>query len=216
MSRSIAGGVQSFLPFRGLVIRAEPFAPTRVIENLSSPMSMRRIASAIVVLGSVVGVLAPPASAQTTDTAARPLFAAGLALGTATQPSPSYADPQGGRFHSALLATVSPRRWPVEFRGELTWANWASYAGPVGLVANAVVPVGRIALDAEHAALTLRPYAIAGLGVYGVGGVPPRKGHWNLGGGVRLAGARRAVFLEARQLAAYRRTSLAGGFTLGF
>jgi hypothetical protein len=104
----------------------------------------------------------------------------------------------------------------VEFRGELTWAHWASYAGPVALTANAVVPVGRIALDAEHAALTLRPYAIGGLGVYGVGGVPPRKGHWNLGAGLRLAGVRRAVFLEARQLAAYSRTSLAGGFTLGF
>lgn len=104
----------------------------------------------------------------------------------------------------------------MEFRGELSWVNWNSYAGPVALTANAVVPVGRIALDAEDAALTLRPYAIGGLGVYGVGSVPPRKGHWNVGAGLRLAGVRRAVFVEARQLAAYSRTSLAGGFTLGF
>ena len=169
-----------------------------------------------VVLAAAVGLLARPASAQTTNAPARPLFAAGLAVGTATQPDPVGADPLGGRLHSALLATVAPRHWPVEFRGELTWVRWSSYAGPVSLTANAVVPVGHIALGGEDAPLTLRPYAIGGLGVYGVGSVPPRKGHWNVGGGLRLAGVRRAVFLEARQLAAYRRTSLAGGFTLGF
>jgi hypothetical protein len=177
---------------------------------------MHRIVAAFAVLAPAVGVLAPAAWAQTTDAPTRSPFAAGLAFGAATQPSPSYAEPQGGRLHSALLATVAPRRWPLELRGELTWANWPSYAGPVALTANAVVPVGRIALDTEDGGLTLRPYVIGGLGVYGVGSVPPRKGHWNLGGGLRLAGPRRAVFLEARQLAAYRRTSLAGGFTLGF
>jgi hypothetical protein len=167
-------------------------------------------------IGAAVGLLAPPASAQTIDTPPRPLLGVGLAIGAASQPYPVGAEPRGGSVHSALLATVAPRRWPVELRGELTWVRWDSYAGPVALTANAVVPVGRMALDAERSALTLRPYAIGGLGVYGVGGVPPRKGHWNLGGGVRLEGVRRAVFLEARQLAAYRRTSLAGGFTLGF
>jgi hypothetical protein len=167
-------------------------------------------------LGAAVGLIAPSASAQTTGAPPRPLFGAGLAIGAATQPDPVGAEPRGGSLHSALLATVAPRRWAVELRGELAWVNWSSYAGPVALTANAVVPVGRIALDVEEAALALRPYAIGGLGVYGVGGVPPRKGHWNLGAGVRLEGVRRAVFLEARQLAAYRRMSVAGGFTLGF
>lgn len=169
-----------------------------------------------VALAAAVGLLARPTAAQTTDAPRRPLFAAGLAVGAATQPSPEFADPRGGSFHSALLATLAPRRWPVEFRGELSWALWDSYAGPVALSANAVVPVGRVALDGGAAPLTLRPYAIGGVGVYGVGGVPPRKGHWNVGGGVRLETLRHAVFLESRHLAAYRRTSLAGGITLGF
>jgi hypothetical protein len=164
----------------------------------------------------VVGLFARPASAQTTDAPRRSLFAAGFAVGGATQPSPSYAEPQGGRLHSALLATLAPSGWPVEFRGELTWVRWSSYAGPVALTANAVVPVGRTALGSGDAPLMLRPYAIGGMGLYGVGSVPPRKGHWNVGAGVRLEGVRRAVFVEARQLKAYSRTSFAGGITLGF
>jgi hypothetical protein len=165
----------------------------------------------------VVGLFARPASAQTKDAPRRSLFGAGFAVGGATQPSPLYADVPGtSRLHSALLATVAPSGWAVEFRGELTWVRWNSYAGPVGLTANAVAPVGRISLGGSDAPLTLRPYAIGGIGVYGVGSVPPRKGHWNVGAGVRLEGVRRAVFLETRQLAAYRRTSIAGGITLGF
>jgi hypothetical protein len=89
------------------------------------------------------------------------------------------------------------------------WAHWASYAGPVSVTANAVVPVGWLRLRAA----ALRPYAIAGAGAYGVGtGGPTLRA--NVGAGLRLAVGRVGAFAEARRHGAYARTFLTVGATM--
>lgn len=161
----------------------------------------------------VVGLgSAPSAGAQS---ATRAVWSAGLATGVASLPSSGNQDPRSGQYHSALLVEFAPRRLPLELRGELAWAHWASFAGPVSLAGNLVLPVGVVRIDRQAYDARLRPYALGGAGVYGVGGVSPRDIHWNAGAGLRVEAPRWTVFVEGRRLAAYDRTLLAAGFTVG-
>jgi hypothetical protein len=130
----------------------------------------------------------------------------GLGTGVSSLPTRG-ADPQVGRFHSLLTVAVIPARGRVELRGDLMWAHWASYAGPVSATANVVVPVGSVSLGSQVRA---RPFVLAGTGYYGVGTPAPEVGA-NVGAGVRFEGSRLGAFVEGRRHRAYSRTFLTLG-----
>jgi len=134
----------------------------------------------------------------------------GVAAGIASLPPESGLDPAFGRRHSMLTLGVAPEKWRAEVRGDLLWAHWPSYAGPVSLSLNALLPVGSARFSRQPGALLLQPYLLAGVGIYGVGNGRSDAGA-NAGFGVRIEGERLAVFTEARRHTAYARNLLTFG-----
>jgi hypothetical protein len=138
-----------------------------------------------------------------------PALAVGLGAGASSLPTHG-PDPRVGRWHSLLVVGLAPSGWRAELRGDLMWAHWPSYAGPVSGTVNALLPVGgiRIGQDAR-----VRPYVIGGAGYYGVGTSRPELGA-NAGLGARLELPRLTTFIEGRRHSAYARTFVTFGLAL--
>lgn len=117
----------------------------------------------------------------------------GLAIGGALDQASAR---QTGRTNGRLLmltVDVASAKTPLRLRGEAMAVAANQSHGPVSLGAAAILPVG----NGE-----LRPYAIAGAAVYGVGGVGHPLG-LNAGAGAEFRSKAMTVFAEARY---HRRT----------
>jgi hypothetical protein len=113
----------------------------------------------------------------------------GLALGAAFDgPRAGGSTWTSGR-HALLTLDVEAAGLPVRLRGEAMAVALSQSHGPVSLGASAVLPLGRG---------RLRPYAVAGGGVYGVGGVGHPVG-WSAGGGAEYRRRTATLFMEARR-----------------
>lgn len=116
-----------------------------------------------------------------------PGFAVGSTLsGYSTRSEPAGAWARGGH----LLATLDVEKpgWPVRLRGEAMAVARSHNHGPVSLGASVILPVG---------GGRFRPYALAGTGIYGVGGVGHPIG-WSAGGGAEYRRRTATIFVEAR------------------
>ncbi len=137
----------------------------------------------------------------------------GLIVGAATGFSASYGPPRAaeprGRYHSLLVLGFAPPGTRLEWRADVMWVHWASYTGPVSVTANAILPIGGLLLGGGR----LRPYVLAGYGVYGVGS-SVRNDAVNAGGGLRFELDRASLFVEGRRHLEYRRDFLTLGLTL--
>lgn len=91
--------------------------------------------------------------------------------------------------HALLTVDVEATGVPVRFRGEAMAVARSQSHGPVSLGASVVVPLGRG---------RVRPYALAGGGVYGVGGVRHPIG-WSAGGGAEYRRRSATIFAEVRR-----------------
>lgn len=116
----------------------------------------------------------------------------GLALGMAFNSAGTGAVASGswtrGR-HALLTLDVEAANIPARLRGEMMAVSLPQAHGPVSLGASVVLPLGRD---------RLRPYALAGLGVYGVGGVTHPLG-WSVGGGAEYRTQAATLFVEGRR-----------------
>jgi hypothetical protein len=112
--------------------------------------------------------------------------------------------------HALVGLSFARRGWPVELRGDLAVRSSASSAGYAALNASAILPLARIAIRQT----TLRPYALAGMGMGGfamnVPGVVQSFGS-HAGAGVRLERARTMLLSELRYHTMYRRSFLSFG-----
>ena len=90
--------------------------------------------------------------------------------------------------HALVTLDVEARGVPVRIRGEAMAVSASQNHGPVSLGASFVLPIG---------GGRFRPYALAGAGVYGVGGVGHPTG-WNAGAGAEYRRRAMTVFAEAR------------------
>lgn len=184
---------------------------------------MHRIPAAVALLAAASLVLAPPASlaAQDAGEAGPRVFRVGVRAGVGvplgflagTDASEGLAT---ASFGFATLATIRPSRLPVAVRGELAYDRFGADLGPLGPQAEGLsgswgILSGVVNLLAElPAAGGLRPYAVAGAGVYraerkiledGVrmpGGGAVTEPGVNGGGGVQLRVGRFDGFLEVR------------------
>jgi hypothetical protein len=133
-----------------------------------------------------VGVALALAIAPASLTAQRRVtLSPGIALGEAF--NVAGAGLVHGR-HALLTLDVEAARVPVRLRAE-AMAALSQGHGPVSLGASIVFPLGRG---------QLRPYALAGAGVYGVGGVGHPIG-WSAGAGAEYRRRGTTLFLEARR-----------------
>ena len=117
----------------------------------------------------------------------------GIAVGEALGQRAAGATPIGSGWtrgrHAMLTLDVAAVNIPVRLRAELMAASQRQAHGPVSLGASVVLPIG---------AGRLRPYALAGAGVYGVGSVGHPIG-WSAGGGAEYRRQSATLFLEARR-----------------
>ena len=118
-------------------------------------------------------------------------FSPGFAVGTALSDGPGLptSSQEIKSRHALLTLDVSVRRVPVRLRAEAMAGTGLQYAhGPFSLGASVVLPIGE---------RELRPYVLAGAGVYGVGGVGHPTGA-TAGGGAEYRAGRSTYFLEGR------------------
>jgi hypothetical protein len=117
----------------------------------------------------------------------------GIALGEALGQRAAGTTPIGSGWtrgrHAMLTLDVAAVNLPVRLRAELMAVSQRQAHGPVSLGASVVVPIG---------ASQLRPYALAGAGVYGVGSVGHPVG-WTAGVGAEYRRQSATLFLEARR-----------------
>jgi hypothetical protein len=158
---------------------------------------------AVIALRIVVTLLAVstvhPAEARgqsNTATGGRSNTRIGLAAGVSLSEG-------GGRHESFAAEQTINRRW-LAIRAEMMWVHWAGNNGPVSATADAVVPVLRKPLS---------PYAIGGVGVYGIGAVG-RQMSYNAGAGLRYDSREVRYYAEVRAHPASR-TLLSLGVMLG-
>ncbi|WP_284350374.1 hypothetical protein [Roseisolibacter agri] len=133
--------------------------------------------------------------------AQRPTVRVGLGGGVAGAPVTGRAH-RGSSPHALATLGLAPRRGIAELRLDALWLMGNSDVGPVSMGANALAPLGSVGVGSVG---RLRPYVVAGAGVYGVGGVGPRVGAAG-GAGTRLERPRLALFAEARHHTAHRST----------
>jgi hypothetical protein len=136
-----------------------------------------------------------PASAQR-----RVTLSPGLAIGTGLQGSRVGETQRTSGRHAVLTLDIEAADVPVRLRAEAMAVVGPQAHGPVSLGASAVVPIG----DGR-----LRPYALVGAGVYGVGGVGHPIG-LTAGVGAEYRGHKTTAFLEAR-----RHTESPAGISVG-
>jgi hypothetical protein len=129
-----------------------------------------------------------------------PGVALGTAVGAGTDRAPLGRSGVVHGRHALLTLDVEARGVPVRLRGEAMAVALTQAHGPLSLGASLVLPLG---------AGRLRPYALAGAGVYGVGSVGHPVG-WSAGAGAELRQRGATFFLEAR-----RHSQTASGVSVG-
>ena len=158
---------------------------------------MRRSRCVTYVATTVLALFAAtmPISAQR-----RVTLSPGLAIGTGLEGTRVGETQRASGRHALLTLDIEATSVPVRVRAEAMAAVGPQAHGPVSLGASAILPIG----DSR-----LRPYALAGAGVYGVGGVGHPIG-LTAGVGAEYRNQKRTVFLEVR-----RHTESPAGISLG-
>lgn len=113
----------------------------------------------------------------------------GLALGTAVETFRPSSSVWTTGHHALATLDVEASGVPFRLRGEVMAVGLNQSHGPVSIGASLVLPVGR---------WRVRPYALAGGGVYGVGGVGHPVG-WSSGVGAEYRRRTVTTFVEARR-----------------
>ena len=147
-------------------------------------MSCRRFIPSPAVVLFVMAAIPATLSAQR-----RVTLSPGLAVGAAFDPSRTAGSTLTTGRHALLTLDVERAGLPIRLRGEAMAVGASQSHGPVSLGASAIIPLGRG---------RLRPYAVAGGGVYGVGGVGHPVG-WSAGGGAEYRRRSSTLFVEARR-----------------
>jgi hypothetical protein len=121
----------------------------------------------------------------------RVTFSPGLAIGSAIsrlERQPTSGSPWVKGGHAMLTLDVEARGIPLRFRGEAMAVGLNQSHGPMSVGASVVMPFG---------ANRLRPYLLAGAGVYGVGGVRHPIGY-TMGTGAEYRRSGTTIFVEGR------------------
>lgn len=113
----------------------------------------------------------------------------GLAVGAAFDRSEVGGSTWMNGRHALLTLDVEAANVPIRLRAEAMAVALAQSHGPLSLGASAVLPLGR---------RRIRPYALAGAGAYGIGGVGHPLG-WSAGAGMEYRRQTVVLFLEARR-----------------
>lgn len=137
---------------------------------------------------TAITVLALATVPATLSAQRRVTLSPGLAIGAAFDRSEAGGSTWTSGRHALLTLDVEAISLPIRLRGEVMAVALPQSHGPVSLGASALLPLGRG---------RIRPYAVAGAGVYGIGGVGHPVG-WNAGGGAEFRRHRTTMFLEAR------------------
>ena len=139
-------------------------------------------------VGIAVTLLALATVPATLSAQRRVTLSPGLAIGAIFDRSEAGGSTWTSGRHALLTLDVEAVNLPIRLRGEVMAVALTQSHGPVSLGASALLPLGRG---------RIRPYAVAGAGVYGIGGVGHPVG-WTVGGGAEFRRRKTTMFLEAR------------------